>query len=89
MMTQAKVSNKISALKAAATSVSSRVNLKTAAIPVRDNKISTPERKIDHIRFWNPQYSLIHSGFSKNEKAKSLSSKYLHRKIMNKWKKYC
>ncbi len=51
MMTQAKVSNKISALKAAATSVSSRVNLKTAAIPVRDNKISTPERKIDHIRF--------------------------------------
>jgi len=51
MFTSAKVSNKISALKAAAASVSFRVNLKTAAIPVRDNKISAPERKIDHIRF--------------------------------------
>ena len=55
MLTLSKVSNKISALKAAATSSSSKLNIKTAITSIENKKVKVPssERKIDKIKFWN------------------------------------
>ena len=58
MMALTKVSKKISGLKAAGTSSSSRVNIKTAITSVGNKKVQAPswERKIYDIKLWNASW---------------------------------